>query len=154
MVCVDDATSEGLSSPSWLMVWQEPACRRLKSALIKSVPLLSTSAAFAETTAAATAAAATQSIRQEADREDRTEKKLRKSHANVRWLRWMVTFSNHPSYHNRFPSASPEPTWINTLLQFFVLFVHRLYRMKTVVQKTTKNKMPSWIVATFIVKEC
>lgn len=50
--------------------------------LLNLLNLLSTSAAFAETTAAAT-----QSIRQEAGRTGQ-----KKSHANIRWLQWMVTY--------------------------------------------------------------
>lgn len=38
MVSVD-AASEGMSTPTWPMVWQDPACRRVQSTLIKSVAL-------------------------------------------------------------------------------------------------------------------
>lgn len=34
-----DAASEGMSTPTWPMVWQDPACRRVQATLIKSVPL-------------------------------------------------------------------------------------------------------------------
>lgn len=35
MACVD-AASEGMSSPTWLIIWQDPSCRRVPSTLIKS----------------------------------------------------------------------------------------------------------------------
>lgn len=38
------AASEGSSSPTWLIMWQDLQCRRVPSTLIKSVPLLNTSA--------------------------------------------------------------------------------------------------------------
>lgn len=53
VACVD-AASEGLSSPTWLIIWQDQACRRVPSTLIKSVPLLNTSAMLAMPAAAAT----------------------------------------------------------------------------------------------------
>lgn len=85
MVCVD-AASEGLSSPTWLMVWQEPACRRVESTLIKSVPLLNTSRTSAKT------AAATQSDGQVSDKEDMPEKQCAEKCFNLELM--MRLFNN------------------------------------------------------------